>query len=227
MSPKLAKELSEILTNTQIYIMYGQTEATARITYLDPQDLFKKIGSIGRPISGVEVEILKNNGMPAGVGEEGEIVVKGKNVMAGYWNNQKETKKVLRKGKLYTGDIAKIDSEGYLYIVGRRSDMIKSGAHRISPKEIEEVIIEMNEIHEVAVVGIKDEILGEVIKAIIVLKDGMEIDPKKVKRHCQTKLALFKVPKEVIFVDELPKTRSGKVRRHLCKELTSLTCIDN
>ncbi len=219
MSPKHAVELSKVLPNTQIYIMYGQTEATARITYLPPQDLFRKIGSIGKPIPGVEVELIKNTGIPAGVDEEGEIVVKGENVMVGYWNNPEETKKVLKKDRLYTGDIAKRDNEGYLYIVGRRSDMIKSGAHRVSPKEIEEVILEMHEVHEVAVVGIKDEILGEAIKAIVVLKDGLEVDAKKVQKHCQIKLAPFKIPKEVVFVDELPKTSSGKVQRHLCKEL--------
>ncbi len=219
MSPKHELELTKVLPDTQIFIMYGQTEASARITYLPPRDLLRKTGSIGKPIPGVEVELIKNNGMPAEEEEEGEIVVKGENVMVGYWNNPEETKKVLKKDKLYTGDIARMDNEGYLYIVGRRSDMIKSGAHRISPKEIEEVILEMDEVHEVAVVGIKDEILGEAIKAIIVLKGGFRIDAKKVQKHCQRKLAHFKIPKEIVFVDELPKTSSGKVRRHLCKEL--------
>ncbi len=217
MSPKHARELSLILSDIQIYIMYGQTEATARLTYLEPQDLFRKPGSIGKPIPGVEVELIKDGGIPAGEGEEGEIVVTGKNVMVGYWNNPEETRKVLKDGKLYTGDIAKKDDEGYLYIVGRRSDMIKSGAHRISPKEIEEVILGMHEVHEVTVVGIEDEILGEAIRVVIVLKDGHEMDAKKVQRHCRLKLAPFKIPKEVFFVDELPKTSAGKVQRHLLK----------
>ncbi|MFV1975184.1 MAG: class I adenylate-forming enzyme family protein [Candidatus Scalindua sp.] len=217
MSPKHARELSGVFPDTQIYIMYGQTEATARLTYVDPQDLFRKPGSIGKPIPGVEIEIIKDNGISAGEGEEGEIAAKGDNVMVGYWNNPVETKRVLKEGKLYTGDVAKMDKEGYLYIIARRSDMIKSGAHRISPKEIEEVILEMQEVHEVIVVGIEDEILGEAVRAVIVLRYGFKVDAKKVQIFCQVKLASFKIPKEVVFVAELPKTNSGKVRKYLLK----------
>jgi acyl-coenzyme A synthetase/AMP-(fatty) acid ligase len=222
MSPKYARELSDILPDTQIYIMYGQTEATARLTYLDPCDLLKKPGSIGKPIPGVEIELIKDNGTLSEKGEEGEIVVRGKNVMAGYWNNPEETRKVLRGNKLFTGDIARMDEDGCLYIVGRRNDMIKSGAHRISPKEIEEVILEMKEIHEVTVVGIEDNILGESIKAFIILKNGFYLDAKTVQRFCQKKLAPFKIPKKVVFISELPKTSSGKIRRHLLQDQTTL-----
>ena len=218
MPPQHAHELADALPNTQIYIMYGQTEATARLTYLDPRELFNRPGSIGRPIPGVEIELIKDNGMHAVDGEEGEIVAKGCNIMVGYWDNLEDSSKVLRDGKLYTGDIAKKDKDGYLYIVGRRSDMIKSGAHRISPKEIEEVILELPEIHEVSVVGIHDEILGEAIRAVVVLKEGYEMDAHTVQRYCQKNLASFKIPKEIIFADELPKTTSGKVQRYLLKD---------
>jgi len=223
MSPQHARELSMLLPDAQIFIMYGQTEATARLTYLPPEELLRRPGSIGRPIPGVEIEVVQEKGLPAGDGQEGEIVAQGKNIMAGYWNDPEETKKVLKEGRLYTGDIGRKDKDGYLYIVGRRSDMIKSGAHRISPKEIEEVILEMNDVHEVSVVGIPDEILGEAIRAVIVLKEGFEPDEKKVQRHCQTKLASFKMPKEVVFADELPKTSSGKVRRYLLKDLNQVS----
>jgi acyl-CoA synthetase (AMP-forming)/AMP-acid ligase II len=218
MSPQYARELSRILPNTQVYIMYGQTEATARLTYLEPEGLLERSGSIGKAIPGVEIDIITEGGVPASNGQEGEIVAKGKNIMAGYWNDPEQTNKVLKEGRLHTGDIARRDEDGYLYIVGRRSDMIKSGAHRISPKEIEEVILEMDEVHEVGVVGIPDEILGEAIRAVIVLKDGFESDAKKVQRYCQTKLASFKIPKEVVFARELPKTSSGKIRKFLLKE---------
>lgn len=218
MPPRHAFEFSKILPLTEIYIMYGQTEATARLTYLEPRDLHKKPGSIGKPIPRVNIELVKDSGTVAEEGQEGEIVVRGKNVMLGYWNNMEETAKVLQDGTLYTGDIAKKDQDGYLYIVGRRSDMMKSGANRISPKEIEEVILELSEVHEAAVVGVYDEILGEAIRAVIVLREGREMDAKKVQRHCQAKLASFKIPKEVVFVGELPKTSSGKVRRCLLKE---------
>ena len=135
--------------------------------------------------------------------------------MSGYWNNPDETQKVLKDRKLFTGDLARMDDEGYLYIISRRSDMIKSGAHRISPKEIEGVILEMPEVHEVAVFGIDDDILGAAIKAAIVLRDGLKMEVKRVQRHCSKKLAPFKIPKEVEFVRELQKTSSGKVRKHL------------
>jgi len=218
MSPQHAKELSSALPTTKIYIMYGQTEATARLTYLKPEELLKRPGSIGKPIPGVEIEVIGEGGVPVGEGQEGEIVASGKNIMVGYWNDSEQTNKVLKEGKLYTGDIGRKDGDGYLYIVGRRSDMIKSGAHRISPKEIEEVILEMVDVHEVSVVGIQDEILGESIRAVIVLKEGHQADEKKVQRHCQTKLASFKIPKEVVFTSELPKTSSGKVRKFVLKE---------
>ena len=218
MSPKHVRELAEVLPGTEIFIMYGQTEATARLTYLRPQDLFRKPGSIGKAIPGVEIELVKENGELAKEGEDGEIVAKGGNVMVGYWKNQEETDKVLRNGKLHTGDIAKADDEGYIYITSRRSDMIKSGSHRISPKEIEEVIIEMPEIHEVVVVGVDDDILGDAIKAIVVLKDGCRLETKEVQRHCKQNLAPFKIPKEVVFVDELPKTSSGKVQKYLLRK---------
>jgi long-chain acyl-CoA synthetase len=220
MSPGHARELSEVLPNANIFIMYGQTEATARLTFLNPADLLRKLGSIGKPIPGVHLELVKENGISARVGEEGEIVVKGKNIMAGYWKSPEETRKVLKDNKLYTGDIAKMDDEGYLYIIGRSNDMIKSGAHRISPKEIEEVILELPEIHEATVFGIEDKILGESIKAVIVLKDAFDGDAKKIQRYCQTKLAPFKIPKEIVFTNELPRTSSGKVVRYLCKQLS-------
>lgn len=218
MPPQHAQELMQVLPKTDIYIMYGQTEAAPRLTYLEPREVVRKAGSIGRAIPGVTIELITPDGALAKSGEEGEIVASGRNIMTGYWNNPEETGKVLREGKLFTGDIARWDDEGYLYIVGRRNDMIKSGAHRISPKEIEEAILDRPEVHEVAVIGMDDAILGQAIKAVIVLKEGKLLDPKEVQRHCQTRLAPFKIPKEVQFVPELPKTNSGKVRRHLLKQ---------
>lgn len=217
--PHHAKALKEILPDTRVYIMYGQTEATARLTYLEPEDLHCKLGSIGKAIPGVTIEVIKEDGTRAVAGEEGEIVARGDNIMAGYWDSPAETAKVLRGGKLYTGDRAKTDEEGYLYIVGRSSDMIKSGAHRISPKEIEETIQEMDAVHEVALIGVPDEILGEAIRAIVVLKDGHFCDTHAVQKHCRMKLAPFKMPRDVLFVGSLPKTSTGKIQRFRLKEL--------
>lgn len=220
MPPQHAQELLNVLPGTEIYIMYGQTEAAPRLTYLEPSDVVRKAGSIGKAIPGVTIELLTHEGLPAETGEEGELVASGRNIMLGYWNNPVETGKVLKHGKLFTGDMARADAEGYLYIVGRRSDMIKSGAHRISPKEIEEVIVGLDAVHETAVIGTDDPILGQSIKAFVVLKPGRTLDAKALQRHCQARLASFKIPKEVEFVLELPKTNSGKVRRHLLKEGT-------
>ena len=218
MPPHHAQELAAILPETEVYIMYGQTEATARLTYLAPNDLRTRPGSIGKPVPGVEIKVVQEHGRMAPAGEEGEIVARGKNIMAGYWNDPEETSKVLKDGWLYTGDLGTMDQEGYLTIVGRRSDMIKRGAHRISPKEIEEVIHEMDPVHEASVVGVYDAILGETIRAVVVLKDGGVLDAQAVQRHCQAKLAHFKIPEEVLFVDALPRTTSGKIMRAALKD---------
>ncbi len=222
LSTKHAQEITSLFPDKKFYIMYGQTEATARITYLDPCEVQRKPGSIGKPIPGVSIELIKEDGSVAGIHEEGEIVVSGKNIMAGYWNKPSETEKALKKGRLHSGDLAKRDEEGYLYLIGRRSDMIKSGAHRISPKEIEEHILELPEVHEVSIVGVEDEILGEVLCACIVSQEGFENDEKKIQRHCQEKLAVFKIPKYVCFMKDLPKTVTGKVRKFALKELVSM-----
>ncbi|MBE0616967.1 MAG: AMP-binding protein, partial [Proteobacteria bacterium] len=213
MSPKLACEVREVLPQTDVFIMYGQTEASARLSYLPPADLLRKAGSIGRAIPGVRLQVLRPDGSPAGVGEVGEIVAQGDNVMAGYWGKPEETAQVLRAEGLWTGDLAKTDEEGYLYIVSRKSDMIKSGAHRIAPKEIEELIQEHPAVHEVAVFGVDDEILGEAIHACAVLKGGVRCTEKELTRFCRENLPAFKVPHKVEFRDDLPKTASGKIRK--------------
>ena len=213
-----AQELAGLLPGRQAYIMYGQTEATAWLTCLDPGDLLKRPGSIGKPVPGVEIMVVQEQGGAAAAGQEGEIVARGKNVMAGYWDDPEETRKVLREGWLYTGDIGTMDKDGYLYIAGRRGEMIKRGAHRISPKEIEEVIAEMDPVHEASVVGAHDAILGEAIRAVVVLKKGGVLDALAVQRHCQSRLAPFKIPQEVLFVDALPRTTGGKVLRSMLKD---------
>ncbi len=175
--------MASILPGTDIYIMYGQTEATARLTYLEPEDLITKPGTIGKPIPNVYIELIKEDGTIAEDGEPGEIVAQGPNIMAGYWNNPEDTAKVLKGGKLYTCDIAVRDSDGYFKIISRRSDIIKSGAHRISPNEIEEVIVSMPEVHEAAVIGVEDEILGMIIKAlIIILQIFFRLKPAEISR---------------------------------------------
>ena len=217
MSPKLAREINDILPDTDVYIMYGQTEAAARLSYLKPEFLISKAGSIGKAIPGVDLKLLDSEGNAVPDGKVGEIVAQGENIMAGYWGNPEKTAQVLRADGLWTGDLAKQDNDGYFYIVSRKSEMIKSGAHRISPKEIEEVIHEYASVHEVAVVGMEDETLGERIKAYIVLKEGYDPNKLEIMRHCKHMLPPFKIPHDVEFMCELPKTTSGKVRK---KELS-------
>ena len=214
MSPKLAQMLKSALPNTDIYIMYGQTEACARLSYLEPEELFRKAGSIGKAIPNVILRVLDQDGNPVKPGEIGEIVAQGENIMAGYWNDAEATQQVLKKESLWTGDLAKMDDEGYLYIVSRKSDMIKSGAHRIAPKEIEEIILEHEDVHEVAVLGIEDDILGEAIKACVVLKDEKSCTKKEIVAHCRRNLPAYKVPHQVQFYQRLPKTTSGKIKKN-------------
>ncbi len=214
MSPTHARELSKVLPEAVIFIMYGQTEATARLTYLDPRELVRKAGSIGKAIPGVKITIRKENSRVAAPGETGEIVAEGENIMKGYWRRPEETAKVLTERGLRTGDMARMDEEGFLFIVGRNSEMIKSGAHRISPKEIEEVILEIPEVHETAVVGVKDEILGEVIHAYVVPKGNQAPDPRVVLAYCRDNLPPFKIPKKIHIVAGLPKTDSGKIKKY-------------
>lgn len=213
MSPAHIKRLKEELPHVNFFVMYGQTEATARIAFLPPEQLETKIGAAGIAIPGVMMELRDEHGRQVARGTVGEIWVRGENVMLGYWNNPDATASVIRDGWIRTGDLAHQDSDGYFFIQGRRSDMIKSGAHRISPQEIEEAILELEGVAEVAVVGQADDILGETIKAVVVPRAGFALDPRAVQVHCHQRLALYKVPKRVEFVDELPKTASGKVKR--------------
>jgi acyl-CoA synthetase (AMP-forming)/AMP-acid ligase II len=217
MSPKLALELKEILPQVDLFIMYGQTEASARLSFLEPQELIRKSGSIGRAIPGVSLRVLDKEGNPVKPGETGEIVAQGENIMAGYWEDPERTAQVIRKEGLWTGDLARMDEEGYLYIVSRRSEMIKSGAHRIGPKEIEEIILEHDAVHEVAVFGTDDLILGEAINACIVLKDAVSCSKKDILILCKKNLPAFKVPHHICFCDGLPKNASGKVKKHEIK----------
>ncbi|MDX1701803.1 MAG: fatty acid--CoA ligase family protein, partial [Melioribacteraceae bacterium] len=167
---------------------------------------------------GVKIEIHDEHDKVVNEGITGEICARGENIMLGYWNDPESTKQVIKNGWLHTGDLAHIDSDGFIYIDGRSSDMIKSGANRISPKEIEEVIAELKEVLEVAVVGVPDNILGQIIKAVIVLRPGKNLDMRDVKAYCKKNLADYKVPKRIDFIDAIPKTASGKIQRYKLQE---------
>ena len=214
MAPASIAQLLNELPGIEFFVMYGQTEASARLSYLPPEKLKEKMGSVGIAIPGVTLEIRKDNGTMAKTGETGEIYATGENIMLGYWNSPDLTKKSITNGWLKTGDLAKYDDDGYIYIVGRSSDMIKSGANRISPKEIEEVIHQINGIEETVVVGVDDEILGQVIKAFIVPAKDSTLNKKTILAHCKKNLPIYMIPKFVEFTNTLPKTTSGKIKRY-------------
>jgi long-chain acyl-CoA synthetase len=212
MAPSIQKDVAETFAPASLFIMYGATEASARLSYLPPEDLPRKWGSIGKAIPNVELFVADEHGRPLPAGKEGEIAARGSNIMSGYWNHPEETSKVLRNGLYYTGDIGRADEEGYLYVVGRTKDMIKIGGNRVSAKEIEEALLEHPAVAEAAVIGVPDLVLGEAPKAILVLKgsQGGEII-EQLPRFLQDHLALYKIPKFFEIRDSLPKTDSGKI----------------
>jgi len=218
MAPALAARLRAALPGTALYVMYGQTEATARLTYLPPDRLDDKPGSAGIAIPGVRIAIRDEAGQPLPPGADGEVWAQGPGVMRGYWNDPEASAAVLQDGWLRTGDLGRLDADGFLFLAGRRSDMIKTGAHRVHPLDVEEAIAELAEVAEVAVVGVDDATLGQAIKAVIVPAAGAAPDADRVKAHCRARLAAYKIPKQVQFVAALPKTASGKIRRALLTE---------
>ncbi len=216
MAPALARRLREALPQASLFVMYGQTEATARLTWLPPERLDEKLGSVGVPIARTQLEVRREDGGRCAPGEVGEVWVRGPGVMLGFLDDEDATRDVIRDGWLRTGDMGHVDGEGFLFLAGRRSDMIKSGANRIHPADIEQVVVELPEIAEAAAVGVDDELLGQAIKVFVVA--GSPLAPERIKAHCRDRLAAYKIPKYIEFVPSLPKTASGKVQRALLAE---------
>ncbi|MCU0364180.1 MAG: AMP-binding protein [Ignavibacteriaceae bacterium] len=206
------QELIEAFPQKKFFVMYGQTEATARLSYLPPEMLSNKLGSIGKGIPNVILDVFNKNDQQVEVGEVGEIVAKGDNVMLGYLNDPESNKRTIRNGWLHTGDMAKKDEDGYIYLVAREKEIIKVGGKRISPKEIEEVIVSIPEVVDCTIEGVYDEILSEAIKAIIVLTDKTDEEKAKEKilATCRNKLVLYKIPSIIEFKKKLDVNLAGK-----------------
>ena len=213
MAPVVQKEVAEVFSPAHVFIMYGATEAAARLSYLDPKDLPRKWGSIGKAIPNVELFVADGEGNPLPPGGHGEIVARGSNIMPGYWNHPEETKKVLRNGLYLTGDIGEMDKDGFIYVVGRSKDMIKVGGNRVSAKEIEEALHEHPQVTEVAVIGVPDDVLGEAVKAYIVLKNSKTNINDELNAFLKDKIALYKIPKFYEYRNALPKNESGKIQK--------------
>ena len=216
--PVEVKKKFEEITGGRIVEGYGLTEASP-VTHCNPVNTLEKPGSVGLPFPdtlGLVVEPDTLNPVP--LGEVGEVAVKGPQVMKGYWKRPEETALVLKDGWLLTGDMGRIDEDGYLYIVDRKKDLIISGGYNIYPREVEEVLYEHPKVKEVVVVGVPDEYRGEVVKAFIVLKENTTATAEEIINYCQEKLAKYKVPKYVEFRTELPKTAIGKLLRRALRD---------
>ena len=201
------------------FVMYGATEAAARLTYLAPNRLADKMGSIGRPIPNVEIVVQTDDGRIAAPGEVGELVARGSNISGGYWNNPEETAKRFGPLGYRTGDLGYADGDGFLFLVGRRLDMIKVGAHRVGAAEIENVLHDHPGIREAAVVGAPHEVLGEAPVAFVALNGTSAADADSIRKFCGQRLAPHKVPARILFRTELPKLAgSNKIDRVSLKE---------
>jgi long-chain acyl-CoA synthetase len=196
-----------------IFEGYGQTEAAPVISLNVPGK--NKLGSVGQPLPGVEIAIWDEQKNPVDTDVIGEIMVRGPNVMQGYYNLPEETAKTITRDWLHTGDLGKIDAEGYLTITGRKKDLIISAGENIYPREIEEVLAQHPKVKEVAVIGAKDEARGEVPKAFVIARDGMTVDEKELRHFCRENLAGYKVPKHFEVVPDLPRTPTGKVLKRM------------
>lgn len=218
MPPHFLEGLRRMFPNALVFLMYGLTECK-RVSYLEPELVGDKPLSVGKAIPGTEAFVLRDDGSPADPGEVGILHVRGPHVMAGYWRQPELTAQMLKDGPLRgermlcTRDHFRIDEEGFLYFVGRTDDIIKTRGEKVSPVEIENVLYEIPGIREAAVIGIPDEVLGEAVKAFVVTKDGTRLSEADVKRICRERLENFMVPEEVVFVDALPKTATGKIRK--------------
>jgi acyl-CoA synthetase (AMP-forming)/AMP-acid ligase II len=205
-------EFVQAFPKIEFFVMYGQTEATARLSYLPPKMIHKKKGSIGKGIPGVSLKIINNKGDEVNFGEEGELLAKGENIMLGYYKEPEETKKAIIDGWLCTGDIAVADKEGYLYLMARKKEIIKVGGKRVSPKEIEEVILSVPEVVDCTIIGVEDDILGEAIKAVIVLNNPLDqqLMKEKILLKCSEKLSLYKIPQYFEFENNIAVNAAGK-----------------
>jgi amino acid adenylation domain-containing protein len=216
-------QLRKMFPHVKIYSMYGLTECK-RVSYLPPDQIDIRPKSVGKAIPNEEVYIVDERGQRVGPGTVGELVIRGSNVMKGYWGLPEETEKVLKPGPvpgervLYSGDLFQMDEEGYLYFVGRKDDIIKTKGEKVSPREVEEVLYGLEGIAEAVVVGVPDPVLGEAVKAVVTLRAGSAISEQEILRHCSRHLEDFMIPKFVEFRAALPKSANGKISR---RELAS------
>ncbi len=198
--------------------MYGATEASARLTYLEPERYRQKIGSIGKPIPGVTLRILDEDGRQIPAGRTGELVASGSNIMQGYWKDQETTDRLLTKAGYHTGDLGHQDEEGYFYVNGRKDNLLKVGGHRINTQEVEDALMATKRVIEAAVLGLPDTLLGNKLIAVATPVNG-ECKENDILSLCAQILPKHKLPSEIKFVRSLPKHTNGKINRTKCLKL--------
>jgi acyl-CoA synthetase (AMP-forming)/AMP-acid ligase II len=228
---EVIKKALEVFPGVNFINAFGQTETASTITTLSPEDhiltgseeekekKLKRLSSIGRPMSDVEMKIFDEEGNELPPGEVGEIVARGPRVMAGYWKDEEKTKKTIdANGWVHTGDVAYMDEDGYFYLAGRATDMIIRAGENIAPEEVEAVARTHPAVDDVAVIGVPDLEWGEQVRAVVVLKAGEKATAEEIMEHCRQKLASYKRPTSVVFVDELPRNPMGKVLKRVLRD---------
>jgi acyl-CoA synthetase (AMP-forming)/AMP-acid ligase II len=226
MSRQIKEELRKVLpAHTQIYIMYGATEASARLSYLEPERFADKMESIGKAIPGVQLCVLDEEGREVPIGQIGELVASGANIMQGYWKDPEATDKALDKNGYHTGDLCYQDKEGFFYLVGRKDNLLKVGGHRVSPQEIEDVIMATGLVWEAVILGLPDELLGHRLMALVTPKSE-ECTAEQIMSFCVGRLPKHQLPSEIKFTGTLPKSVTGKVDRTKCLELYKLQNLE-
>jgi acyl-CoA synthetase (AMP-forming)/AMP-acid ligase II len=198
---------------------FGLTETSPILTFLKAKDSVRRIGSVGLPVRDAEVKVVDEGGKELPRGEAGDIIARGPMIMKGYYNNPEETKRVIRDGWFWTGDLGMFDKEGYLYHMGRSKDIVITGGLNVYPAEIENVLLRHSDVMETAVIGVPDEKRGEVLIAFIVNRDGAPLKEKELLKHCREHLADFKVPKGIIAIDKIPLLSNGKVDKVKLREM--------
>lgn len=204
------QEFISLFPEIKFFVMYGQTEATARLSYLPPDKLPEKIGSVGKGIPGVTLKVVDEKGEMVASGQTGEIVAKGQNIMLGYLGDDEATRQTIQNGWLHTGDLGTIDREGYIYLSARKKEIIKVCGKRVGPKEIEEVIVSLKGVVDCAVEGYEHPELGEAIRAVVVKQSGANLTKNDIREVCARKLASYKVPADVVFKERMETSLTGK-----------------
>lgn len=219
MPVEVLKEIARRLPAVRLWNLYGQTEIAPLATMLGPEDQLRKPGSAGRAVLNVETRVVDDRMQDVAVGEVGEIVHRSPHLMLGYFHDDERTRAAFEGDWFHSGDLGTIDDEGYITVVDRKKDMIKSGGENVSSREVEEMIYRLPEVSEVAVIGLPDAKWVEAVTAVIVVKDGQQLDAQQVVAHCSAHMAGFKVPKRVIFTEQLPKNPSGKLLKRQLREM--------